>query len=39
MWNWTGQHDTTVGKEKIGLPDMNQTDDLPNTRWALYPLS
>ena len=26
-------------KEKIWIPDRNQTHDLPNTRQALYPLS
>ena len=26
-------------KQKVWIPDMIQTYDLPYTRWALYPLS
>ena len=36
---WTDQHDTTMGKEKIWVPDRNWTHDLLYTARVLYPLS
>ena len=32
-------NDTSAGQRKIWVPDRNRTHDLPNTGWALYPLS
>ena len=39
MVNWSTWHEWTWDKEKIWVSDSNQTHDLLNTRWELYPLS
>ena len=39
--NFTWQilkHDKSMGQRKIWVPDRNETHDLPNTGWMLYPL-
>ena len=42
---WTNVKDEIISmsrgwdKQKVWIPDMIQTYDLPYTRWALYPLS
>ena len=42
---WTNVRDEIISmsqawdKQKIWIPDMIRTYDLPYTRWALYPLS
>ena len=39
MWkvNWSTGHERETKKTRV--PDRNQTHDLPNNRWAFYPLS